>query len=43
MGEAEEATGLGFAIIAVLEQTEEGLDYEEGDDDGAEDGVGCVV
>jgi hypothetical protein len=30
----------GFLIQTVVEETEEGLDEEEGDDDGAEDSVG---
>jgi hypothetical protein len=35
--------GARLAELEVVGEAQEGLDEEEGDDDGAEDGVGCVV
>jgi len=34
---------LVFFVVSVMRQTEEGLDEEEGDDDGAEDCVGTAA
>jgi len=34
---------LVFFVVSVMRQTEEGLNEEEGDDDGAEDCVGAAA
>lgn len=43
MERADWSAGGGFAVLEVVKQAEDGLENEEADYYGAEDGVGCIV